>query len=367
MMSEVCEACQLGKQASHPFPTQTTNVSSKPLEVIHSDVWTTKTESIGGCKYYMSFIDEHTRKVWVYFMKHKGEMFQHFLNFKAMVEKEKGVSIKCLRFDGGGEYFSNEFSEYLKEHGIQRKYSCSYSPQQNGVAERKNKHIVKITRAMLNEKNLLNYFWAKAVTTAIYIMNRTPTTAIHGVTPEEKFTGKKPDVSHLRVFGCIAYVHVPNEKRSKLNPKVKKCIFIGYSSKQKGYKCFNPSIQKLQVNRDVVFDEMISWYSPLKVAEDGEARNGDVSSNVEQESQLISGPQESSISGSSSTPWKGKLRYSNIVHGSSQTSSRNPHVDDESSDSEKSVGEESKIPSVTTPRAQMAKKVLKTPDNNSGV
>jgi hypothetical protein len=119
------------------------------------------------------------------------------------------------------------------------------------------------------------------VATAIYIMNRTPTTAVHGMTPEEKFTGKKPDVSHLRVFGCIAYVHVPDEKRSKLDPKAEKCIFIGYSSEQKGYRCFSPFTRKLQVSRDVVFDEMASWYSPLKVAEDGEARNGDVSSNVE--------------------------------------------------------------------------------------
>jgi len=116
-----------------------------------------------------------------------------------------------------------------------------------------------------------------------------------------------------------------------------------------------------------VFDEMVSWYSPLKVAEDGEAKNGDVSSNVEQESQLISGPQEFSISGSSSTPWKGRLRSSSIIHGNFQTSSRNPHVDDESSDSEKSVGKESRIPSVTTPGVQMAKKVLKTLDNNNGV
>jgi hypothetical protein len=90
-----------------------------------------------------------------------------------------------------------------------------------------------------------------------------------------------------------------------------------------------------------MFDEMVNWYSPLKVAEDGEARNGDVSSNVEKESQLISGPQKSSISGSSSTPWKGRLRSSNIVHGSSQTSSRIFHVNDESSDSKKNVGEES--------------------------
>jgi transposase InsO family protein len=128
VMLKVCEARQLGKQARHSFPTQIIHVSSKPLEMIHSDVWTTKIESIGGCRYHVSFVDDHTRKAWVYFMKHKGEVFQHFLNFKAMVEKEKGVSIKCLRSNGGGEYFSNEFSEYLKEHGIQRKYSCSYSP-----------------------------------------------------------------------------------------------------------------------------------------------------------------------------------------------------------------------------------------------
>jgi hypothetical protein len=82
---------------------------------------------------------------------------------------------------------------------------------------------------MLNEKNLPNYFWAKMVTTTVYIMDQTPTTSIHGMTPEKKFTGKKPNVSHLRVFGCIAYVHILDEKRSKLDPKAKKCIFIGYS------------------------------------------------------------------------------------------------------------------------------------------
>jgi hypothetical protein len=121
------------------------------------------------------------------------------------------------------------------------------------------------------------------------------------------------------------------------------------------------------VSRDVVFDEMVSWYPPLKIVKDGEAKNGDVPSKVEQESQLISGPQESSINGFSSTPWKGRLRSSNIVHDSSQTSFKNSHVNGESSDSEKNVGEESRIPSVTTPRVRMAKKPLKTPYNNSGM
>jgi len=162
-------------------------------------------------------------------------------------------------------------------------------------------------------------------------------------------------------------VHVLDAKRSKLDPKGKKCIFIGYSLEQKGYRCFKLSIRKLQVSKDVVFDEMVSWYPPPKITEDGEVRNGDVPSNVGQESQLISGPQESSISGSNNTPWKGKLRSSNIVDGSSQTSSRNPRVDDESSDLEKNVGEESRILSVITLGAWMPKKALKTPDNNNAV
>jgi len=134
---------------------------------------------------------------------------------------------------------------------------------------------------MLIEKNLPNYFCAEVVATVVYIMNRTPIVAVHGMTLEEKFTGKKPDVSHLRVFGCITYVHVPDEKRSKLDPKAEKCIFIGYSLEQKTYRCFNPSTRKLQVSRDVVFDEMVNWYPPLKITEDGEAKNGDVPSNVE--------------------------------------------------------------------------------------
>ncbi len=106
-------------------------------------------------------------------------------------------------------------------------------------------HIVEITHAMLNEKNLPNYFWVEVVAAIVYIMNWTPTMAIHGVTPEEKFIDKKPNVSHLIMFGYIAYVHVLDEKRSKLDPKTDKCIFIKYSLKQKGYRCFNPSTRKL--------------------------------------------------------------------------------------------------------------------------
>jgi hypothetical protein len=121
------------------------------------------------------------------------------------------------------------------------------------------------------------------------------------------------------------------------------------------------------VNRNVVFDEMASWYSPLKISKNRETINGDVSSNVEQETQLINGPREFSISGSNNTPWKGRSRSLNIVHGSFQTSFKNSHVVGESNDSKKSLDEDSRVPLVTTSRTPMATKALKTPNKNSGV
>ena len=134
-------------------------------------------------------------------------------------------------------------------------------------------------------------------------MNRTPTATIHDVTPEERFTEKKPDLSHLKVFGCIAYVHVPDELRTKLNPKAKKCIFIGYSLEQKGYRCYNPITQKLRVSKDVVFDEMSTWYSTKNVC-GADLDDNIVMQKASQESQVLSGPSESSCSKFVENPWK---------------------------------------------------------------
>ncbi|MCO5569583.1 hypothetical protein L7F22_023298 [Adiantum nelumboides] len=181
-----------------------------------------------------------------------------------MVEKQTRNFVQCLRLDGGGEYFSNEFNNVLKKHGVQRQFSYVYTPWQNGVAERKNMHIAEVTRALMSEKNMPPCYWAEAASTAVYTMNRTPTTAVHDMTPKEKFTGKKPDVSHFKMFGCISYVHVLDQLRTKLDSKAKKCVFIGYSNEQKGYKCYNPITCQVRVSRDVVFDEMATWYADVK-------------------------------------------------------------------------------------------------------
>ena len=124
----------------------------------------------------------------------------------------------------------------------------------------------------MNEKEMPEYYWAEVVHTIVYIMNRTPTTVIHGMTPEEMFTAKKPNLSHLKVFGCLAYVHVPYELRAKMDPKAKKCVFIGYSLEQKGYRYYNLVTRQIKVSRDVVFDELNSWYGGKKVVHANEEK-----------------------------------------------------------------------------------------------
>ncbi|MCO5566583.1 hypothetical protein L7F22_020260 [Adiantum nelumboides] len=109
-----------------------------------------------------------------------------------------------------------------------------YTPKKNGVVECKNRQIVEVAHALMSEKNMPPCYWVEAISIAVYTMNRTPTAVVHDKTPEETFTGKKPNVSHFKVFGCIAYMHVPNELKTKLDPKAKKCVFIGYPVKQKG-------------------------------------------------------------------------------------------------------------------------------------
>lgn len=188
-------------------------------------------------------------------MKKKSETFEKFKDFKKQVETENGKKIKVLRIDGGGEYGSREFKRFCKANGIKRHLTAAYTPQQNGVAERKNRTIFKMARSMLKGKNLHHSFWAEAVHTAVYVINRSPMKAVRNITPKEAWSGRKPQVKHLRVFGSVAYVHIPKEKRHKLEEKSLKCIFVGYNDVSKAYKLWDPEAKKVVISRDVIFEE----------------------------------------------------------------------------------------------------------------
>ncbi|MCO5556910.1 hypothetical protein L7F22_010465 [Adiantum nelumboides] len=204
-----------------------------------------------------------------------------------MADKQTRNFVQCLRWRG--KFFSHEFNNFLKKHGIQRQLSCKYTPQLNGVVEHKNNHIVEVARALMSEKNMPLCYWAETASTVVYTMNKTPTATVHDMTPEEKFTGKKQNASHFKVFGCIAYVHVLDDLRTKLDLKVSKYVFIGYSIEQKGNKCYNFVTCQVRVNKDVVFDEMATWYANVK-DDIGADVNKSMAKNLDGQSQVLSGP-----------------------------------------------------------------------------
>ncbi|KAE8724129.1 hypothetical protein F3Y22_tig00010869pilonHSYRG00008 [Hibiscus syriacus] len=260
----VCAGCQYGK--AHQLPYDESKFKAKePLELVHSDVFgPVKQQSISGMWYMVTFIDDFSRYVWVFFMKEKSDTFSKFKEFRDSAEGEVGKKICCLRTDNGGEYRSNEFSQYLRECRIRHQYTCANTPQQNGVAERKNRHLAEICRSMLHAKNVSGRFWAEAMRTAAFVINRLPQPRLGFVSPFEKLWNIKPTVSYFRVFGCVCYVFVPDHLQSKFDKKAVRCIFVGYDSQRKGWKCYDPISGRCYTSRNVVFDEASSWWSSEK-------------------------------------------------------------------------------------------------------
>lgn len=170
----VCAGCQYGK--AHQLPYDESKFRAKaPLELIHSDVFgRVKEPSISGARYMVTFIDDFSRYVWLFFMKEKSETFTKFKEFKEAVEGEVGRKIQCLRTDKGGEYMSDEFAQYLRECRIHHQLTCPNTPQQNGVAERKNRHLAETCRSILHAKNVPGRFWAECMKTAAHVINRLP-------------------------------------------------------------------------------------------------------------------------------------------------------------------------------------------------
>jgi transposase InsO family protein len=192
------------------------NQAAKILERVHSDVCGPfSTASTTKHRYYVIFVDDFSRKCWIYFMQKKDQTFSKFCEFKALVEKDTGKKVKALRRDNGGEYISNEFKNLCAKEGIQRELIAPHNPQQNGVAERKNRTIVGATRAMLHDQGLPLHLWAEACNTTVFVQNRSPHRILGMSTPEEAFIGKKPDVSYFKIFGSSVYFHVTKDAKEE--------------------------------------------------------------------------------------------------------------------------------------------------------
>jgi transposase InsO family protein len=168
--------------------------------------------SLGGSLYYVIFIDDYSRKMWLYLLKSKDKVFSKFQEFKVEIENLMKKKIKTLRTNNGGEYTLKEFIAFYKSVGIRRELIVPHNPLQNGVAERKNKSIEEMVKALLNDQGLSMFLWEEAKMTTIHVQNRIPHCILKDMTPEEAFSGKKPNVENLRIFGCLVYFIFPKTK-----------------------------------------------------------------------------------------------------------------------------------------------------------
>lgn len=246
-----CETCAKGKMSRKALPKRSQRQTDL-LDIVHTDICgPMQMESIGQSRYFITFIDDSSRWCEVRFLRKKSDTFQAFKEYKAMVENLTGKRIKCLQSDNGKEYVNSAFEAFLKENGIRRRLSIPYTPEQNGVAGRKNRTLVEAARCLLLESSLPKFLWAEAINTANHIRNRCPSSSLEGRSAYEKWTGKVPDVSTFETFGHQVMVKNPEPHASKWDAKSRKGIFVGYSEVSKGFRIFFPDKRKIEITRDI--------------------------------------------------------------------------------------------------------------------
>ncbi|KAK9074991.1 hypothetical protein SSX86_003310 [Deinandra increscens subsp. villosa] len=257
---QVCEGCLVAKQTRKSFPHEAQWRASKPLELLHADLCGPITpQSKGGNSYFLLIVDDFSRYMWVYLLKSKDEALSYFKIFKSKVERESEYKVKTLRTDLGGEFNSQAFKEFCQEKGIRRQTTAPYTPQQNGVVERKNRTVLGMTRSFLKAKNVPETLWGEAVRHTVYILNRIPTKAVKDTTPYESWKKTKPNLQYLKIFGCLAHVKVMSGHQKKLEDRSTPMVYLGKEQNSKAYRLLNPKTSKLVISRDVVFQEDKSW------------------------------------------------------------------------------------------------------------
>lgn len=223
------------------------------MELVHTDVnGPFPTGSLAGSKYFLTIIDDCSKKIFAYTIKSKSEVFEKFEEFKNFAENQTGKRIKAVRSDNGGEYDSKRFDKFAKENGIELQRTIPYTPQQNGVSERYNRTIMERVRALLIESGLADNFWGEAVHTAVHLLNIVPKKG-ELQSPNEIWNNEVPEYDRLHVFGTKAYGHIPKEKRKKLQEKSEELIFVGYEPN--GFRLYNPEKKIVVRKNDVVFLE----------------------------------------------------------------------------------------------------------------
>ncbi|KAI3785701.1 hypothetical protein L1987_44825 [Smallanthus sonchifolius] len=221
---DICDSCSKSKLTRKPFPTSTTKTSAC-FDLLHCDIWGKyRTPSFSKTNYFLTIVDDYSRGVWVFLLMHKFEASECLIGFHKMIKTQFEKNVKRIRCDNGGEFTSNRMLSFYADQGIILETTCPHTPQQNGVVERKHRHLLETARALKNEANLPTRFWGECILAAT-------------------------------VLGCMAYYRNIETKGDKFEIRGRPGVFMGYPSGTKGYKIYDPNHNKIIISRDVIFAE----------------------------------------------------------------------------------------------------------------
>ncbi|GJV48236.1 retrovirus-related pol polyprotein from transposon TNT 1-94 [Tanacetum coccineum] len=224
--------------------------------------------SINHEKYTLVIVDEYSRYTWVYFLRKKSQAPEIIMSFIKMVENQNDIKVKQIRTDNGTEFKNHELENFCDEKGISHNFSSPYIPEQNGVAERKNKTLIKAARTMLNSSVISKHFWTKAVRIACYTQNRSIIIKRHDKTPYEIFRERIHDINYFHVFGCPVFIHNHKDHLGKFDAKADDGYFLGYTFVSKAFRVFNTRRQQIEETYHVTFDESIEAIRFTHTSED---------------------------------------------------------------------------------------------------
>lgn len=257
---EMCDICMKNKSTRLPFKKITGPQSHYIGELIHTDIaGPTRTPTKEGHRYIQTILDDYTHFTQTYLLKNKNEASDNLINYIKQINTEKGVKVKRIRCDNGGEFTSNYFKNYCKNKGISLEYTAPYSPQMNGKAERLNRTIYDKARTMLDESNLPRHLWGQAILTATFLINRSPTAALRFKIPAIEF-GTEFDLNKIKVFGCKAWATII-PRGDKFDNRAITVRMVGYA--KNGYKVWNPETDEVFITRDVKFQESNIKYNKV--------------------------------------------------------------------------------------------------------
>ncbi|KAM0037798.1 putative RNA-directed DNA polymerase [Helianthus debilis subsp. tardiflorus] len=260
--NNLCTSCQLGKSSKLSLSDSTFR-STNFLDLVYCDVWGPSPDlSFDGCRFFLLCVDHHSRYMWFYPLVQKSDVYNMLTNFIKLAERQFNTKLKSIQSDWGGEF--RPLTSFCTSLGIIHRRSCPHTSEQNGIVERRHRHVVETGLTLLAHSSLPQRFWQFAFETAVYLINRLPSRVSSNKSPYEHVFKRKPDYSFLRVFGCQCFPYLHPYNRHKIEFRSTPCVFLGYSPVHHGYRCFDPSTERLYIARHVRFNEHIfPYHTPI--------------------------------------------------------------------------------------------------------